>query len=633
MPAIHNRSGAAFSGCYSIKTDKALTHECIEWVDKGVKLVRGKAHGEDTTEAHLVVDNLPAGQSLDLPWVDASPCLPPTAPKIKNILAHFGGGFTVQGAEPSVLPLAEVQDDDFSVRVRLAGRLHDDARFHSNVWLQFFKVQPAIIHGVVTVTHSHPESPRLFAALQDHLSLKFGDGHVYVHGTQATDRILARGEAFGDGQSRIIPFTVVWSRHAKPSDLATVACLAERKLSVTGFVENLYGSLGSPTPTDEDRANYGDHAMAAQHDTELSEIGTDLYSTMGVAPASPNSGAQEDQVFRGHEVLDVALADQVNYMVALKMANRPNTALEPDGQLLAMGPENHSPIQTFFNGRCHEHPVVSPNQRGKPRHFSISELEDMGWYGPDVEHWLMNRLTVAARINPCPALQWMLHNQAVIYSLQMTTLSNWSTSGTYASRSTFYEGLNSILLVENIADRKVAQQVAKHAKERLEKVLIPAYTGKELNVWDVRRNDNRTLERFSAEQIATADGKAWMPWQQSVGAWGLHAMGVKFGVVTAALAKDAAIRALDAWQKTTSGEWKAIPYLLFLDDEAQSGVLTQNFIDEYAGPFYFPGTWMLPGLYLAKQAGNGKAREVFAWLNDNNKIASSKWVPPTVVTS
>jgi hypothetical protein len=249
---------------------------------------------------------------------------------------------------------------------------------------------------------------------------------------------------------------------------------------------------------------------------------------IGPASASGTAGEQYDSVFTGGEGLTCPPAAQVVQLSAWKLAARPVHHLEADGSQLDAS-RHLNPRLVLWDGRAHWHTGVSPDRLGKLAGLSVEQAS--GWWGPDVEHAMFAGLAAGARYTGSPACQHMLGNLARIYPLQWTTNPQLvGNSQPFAARAVGWEGILAVHLWRELADRALAERVRAHYVQRAAMVLVPKlgtappeWTGSDgvypSNVWDARKNDPRL-------------GTGWwyMPWQQSLGAYGADLAGAQFNL-------------------------------------------------------------------------------------------------------
>lgn len=515
------------------------------------------------------------------------PDLPP------HLLDWFGGPPCIEG-----VPMAWLDSQQEGACFKAHFRTRTSTLLVVDLWVRWYPDTPSVATGEVVIAASNPGVPDVVVALQHDLTLSWGTGQVHIPG--AAEGVLIERDAWlADGQARSLPFVIGWSnRAATPEDWSRIAALAE--LGIVGHgVEDLYAQ-GNPFPI------AGNHRLRV--DQSIADALQRLHSyeagPLGVTKASTVTGSQEDQLFPG---ADAALShayvghELARYLTALRQSLRPCHHLEADGQHLRV--EQH-PQLVFWDGRPHWHVGVSPDRLGKPRSPWPDELH--GWWGPDVEHALCQTLTLAARTTDSDALQWQLEHWARLYQLQWTTRPGLSTTQTYAARAVGYEGLLACNLWSALRNVETAQRVRTHWTQRFDAVLRPVLSAKWANIWDVRQDDPRL-----------GAGPWWMPWQQALGAYGMHLAAKTFSNDAAAtLAHAAALKVVDDAWLHRGGRWVSMPQMPALG-QAQANA------DESFNHF---GMCLAPAVVLSANPTHDKARAIYEQLlNDNNPKV---WLPP-----
>jgi len=420
--------------------------------------------------------------------------------------------------------------------------LHYRARVQmlcADLWVTVYPDQSAFAVGELIITCSNVSLPDLALTLETDLDLRWAGAWVMIPNAKTT-HVLSKGEQFGDGQARAFPVLFVWTTGLTlQTDWSSAGALSQLGICANGI--NSLWPTGNPTaPAAFSPVEWGRYHWEAAKDS------LHTWDTFGLGPnkRSGDTGAQEDQVFVGAELSQLG-NETINYLAALGMSRRPCHHLEANGDQLDLA---RHPDLRLWDGRAHWHKGVSPDQLGKPS--PLYEAATNGWWGPDVEHWLFNRLAIAARTKGTPALQWLLQAQARVYLLQWTAAPGLSTSSTYAARAPGWEAIGVVHLWRGLADRSLAQAVLDRWKDRMARVIYPNLSEKPSHIWDVRLNDPRL-----------GPGDWWLPWQQSVGAYGLWLAGKVFDNVNARiLAILGATRVLeDAWTLGDDGRWVGSP--------------------------------------------------------------------------
>jgi hypothetical protein len=567
--------------------------------------VVGRPVGLNTHVVDLHV-SLAAGQTLTLDLAAADDVHWSPAPLPADPLAWFGGIATLNGAPMSWVGL---QRDGAGYTAHLRART--GRMLHTDLWVTWYPDQPGWCHGEAFVTCSNPAVPDLTATLPPPgLVLAFGDAQVGVLGG-APAQLVAPGTTFADGQARLIPLTFVWQRHLRDaSEWSSVGCAVSCGVGARGIAQLL--AEGNPTlPVGFAPAPW----LAARWQESIRRLHTWEAGVLGIPKESGQTGRQEDQVrVRGEAFAPGGVGcEWLAYFAAAKWANRPCHHLEADGSLLRM-PHAGAGLPIMWDGRPHGQLWDVVDRLGKSQALTLAQAG--GWRGPDVEHWLINGLAAGARLTGSPALQHLLSAQAVIYPLQHTVAVGWSTSQAYAARAIGYEGMNVVHLWRELEDRALAAAVREHWLRRWSLVLRP-HIGRQVNQFpsgvflDCRENDPRL-----------GAGWWWIPWQQSVGAFGLDEAGREFDVPAA---REWALRAAlqvvaDAWVEAPGGGWHSQP---------NHPVIGETIAD---GSFNYYGMALAPAVVLRHQPDHAKARAIWNWLIASARTdADVSWLVPGVL--
>lgn len=540
------------------------------------------------------------------------------APMPRNPAAWFGGPVAIDGQPMRFVALRE---DGASYLLHMRART--GRTFNVDLWLSWYPDQPGWAFGEVVITCSNPTVPDLRETSTGPV-LTFGDALVWRPGA-GLGRLVAKDTTFTDGQARAFPVVLIWTRHLKrASDWSSVGAVADCGIGAVGIGKLL--ADGNPSYP----ADYSGRIWAA---TRFAEAARRLHTweggVCGPATASTVTGAQEDQVFvRGEPLLPGAVgAEWVVYFSALKLANRPCHHLIADGSQWDLA-SHVGPRAIMWDGRFHWHTGVSPYQGGKPRQPTSEELtyDGVTWFGPDVEHWLCNTAAAGARYTGSPALQWLLEQQARIYFAQYTTTPGWSTSGVNASRAVGWEGIMAVHLWRELEDRALAHRVREHWRKRATDVLIPTLSGYE-DWWDARIGDHRLWDAGMTE----SDEPWVMPWQQSIGAYGLDLACAELGP------EEGRAVALEAALVCVQRDWVKLPgetrYRNIGNQpwsERAAGFYTPAFFD--ARPRWFETSWGVPAIavVLRHQPEHERARALWAQASNDAAQGSQSWFPPGV---
>lgn len=499
---VANHATTPFSGWIRCAIDQPVASPAGEWPDARYVIGRPTGLGVRVVDVHCT---LASGQRLDLDLAAATPIdFAPWLPA--DPIAHLGGWPHVAGVP---MQLLDVHPDGAGwlghFRARTGRMLVVD------LWIEWVPAQPWS-QAEALVTCSNPTVPDTIETLAGDLRLEFGDATVHVLGGRS-GLLVAAGTRFADGQAKAIPLTLAWMRHVPAATFqdpaapirAILSIEAARTRHVTAHAtaslwpDGMPRSIGSP-------ARHLPSLWAGLHTWDL--------ATCGPAKRSNDAGVQQDQVFVMGDAPGSGV-ELVAYLNALQWSRRPCNHREADGSPL--DPARHlSPRLLFSDGRAHWHTGVSPDQLGKSPMLTDAQTSG-GWWGPDVEHWLINGLAAGARMSGSPMVQQVLRAHATIYRLQQTTTPGWSTSSVFASRAVGWEAIAAVQLFRNLEDRALAAAVRAHWRERWARVIGPAYRGKD--VFDPRERDPRIF----------GDGTGWMPWQQAVAAYGLDLAGRVLG--------------------------------------------------------------------------------------------------------
>jgi hypothetical protein len=511
MIRLSNYSATRFTGWRRFTTDQALPE--AGWLG-GHRFVLGRRIGLDARIIDLHVTLAP-GQVLEL-----DPATAVSEPfRIGPIPANPVEFFGIPRLNWANMKLLGAQPDGAAYLAHF--RAIDRDMFCVDLWLWWYPDQPGWCQGEVVVTASNVSIPDLGAATP---------GRQLIFGDWATTLPAA---TFGDGQARSLPVFFMWYRH-KP-DYQSFGAVVQCAISANGIAK-LWPD-GNPVltagrdPLAWSRANWGEATACV--DRWERPVG------LGVNQRSGDTGAQADQVFVGAECMGPKGlgAETVLYLTALAQSRRPCHHLEADGSPLDL---DRHPNLRLWDGRPHPSLSVSPDQLGKPR--ALTEAEANGWWGPDVEHWLINTLAIAARLTGSPALQWQLGHEARVYLKQEANSPYF-----FASRAVGWEGIGVVHLWSTLEDRVLAERVRDAYVARLNGVLMPKMVG--AGPWDVRTDDPRL-----------GTGRWAIEWQESLGAYGFDLVGRVLGQPQACdRALAGALRILDEAWKQVDGVWLCAP--------------------------------------------------------------------------
>jgi hypothetical protein len=599
---VANLSDSSFDGWKRCTVDVIPAHAAghVTNANGSCDYVLGRRVGEDTRIVDLRL-HLDPWQVAEFDLSAASPWNFVRGPLPNDPGATFG---TLSiGGEPLQL-LSTVPDGGAwlsHARVRMGPMFCVDA------WVWWWPDQPGWAQGEVVVTASNPTVTKLLDAVPADFRLQFGDAIVMVPGLTEGAPLLPAGTLFGDGQARSFPVVFAWERLcATPSALVSAWATSQWTIVANG--------LRRLWPDGNPQMVSGQSAMAwtSQHFAAArARLHTWDAGPLGVAASSGITGAQEDQVFVGAECMEMPAglgAEAVRYFVALGQSRRPCHHLEADGSQLSL---TAHPQLVMWDWRPHWNSVVSPDRLGKLATLNVSKTN--GWWGADEEHLLLNTLSIAARLTGSPALQWQLSANARAFLYQKTVAPGLSTSRPGAARAVGWEGLAAVQLWTNLEDRVLAQRIADRWVARVNQIFLPQLGGKAAGIWDPREDP----------RLASTGWKVnWLPYQQSVGAWGLdYGCRILGPAQGRSLAYSAALAVLSRSFSATNGQWRGWGYLGY----AGSSVVP---LVEGSGAHYGAGiaTWsnLAIATVLAHQPGNPTAMQIWAQLSANG----GTWVPP-----
>jgi hypothetical protein len=516
-----------------------------------------------------------------------------------DLFAHFGGLPEVGGVAMQLLAVAP---DGAAWTAHFRAR--HGRMLCTDLWVRWYPGQPGFAHGEALTTCSNPTVPDLTETAGARLT--FGDALVVVLGGA---ELVPPGTVFADGQARGAAITFIWLRHITAQALPSSSVAAAHGIGARGIERLLLD--GNPTlPPGFDPRSHVRSLWAES----VRRLGTWEPGTLGIPPRSGMTGAQQDQVFTGGETFAIAGTgcEQLTYMAALKWANRPCHHLEADGSPL--DPKNH-PALRLWDGRAHWHAGVSPDRLGKtgPQWLTYEASQDRdavtvpgGWWGPDVEHHLINGLAAACRLTGSPLCQRLLEQQTTVYMLQQTHAAGSSTSQAYASRAIGYECLNAVHYWRELANRPLAEKVRDHWRMRWEKVLRPALAGRDF--W---------LDGFAPDRRSG--------WQQALGCYGLDLAGRVFGVGEAREVALRGAKALVEWDlaQGADGRWRSFGTMR---------CTTPPTVDPGAdNTFYLFGFPLAPATVLRHEPQHARARAIWTQMSGDATLAGHvSWLAPGV---
>lgn len=514
-------------------------------------------------------------------------------------------------------------------------------------WARFEVVYTAANPGVPLTSESFPNG----------FELRIGNAVIgYLGGRYGP---MLKNESLAHGQARAFAGACFWQHLASSEEQMLMASgmLHGSPVGIDNRWETEIGGMGVPRKG----ATFNVRSWVNQFYTRaLNSLYRWEGPGIGVAESSGVTGAQEEQcfsakgaeVFGGNPVSSMALV--ARYATALGYAKRPCHWREADGSLLDF--DGHkNPLLVMWDGAPHWHAGVSPDRLGLPN--LPNSIEKHNWHGPDREHWFYGSLFLAAMLTGSMALQLELEAQARIVWFQETVIPGWSTSNAGAARGVGWFGIMATGLDRCLKNRDTAQRVRERALQRLRMVYVPQLTRPGTNpaVWDARADPRLLIELdHHYEDITLADGstlatsptlpagarswrivyhweKAWMPYQQAVGAFGLWQMSVAFGAQDGiALALAAAKAVVEcAYDPHPERGWHENGILAYPTDGRK---LNEGEGRPIVNPGFFRHAWMplAAWVVLQHEPTNERARSIWDRLTSEveGNAGTHDWMPP-----
>jgi hypothetical protein len=588
---VANYTDKPFEGWKHLTVDVKPPSEAGELRD--TRYVLGREIGLDTYGLDLYT-SLDPGQirEFDLMAFEAMPAPNPKLPA--DLIGYFGGIAMVNG---TMMDLRGFEQDGPGFLAHFAART--GRMFHVDLFVRWFDGQPwAKAEAVITC--SNPLVPDLSERTESGIYLTIGSSAVWPIGAPL-NRLVAPGTSFADGQARMIPLTIIFPS-AWENDSHILSARADGEFGICGIgIKDLLPDGNPIYPNWFNPISWANERFSES----VRRLHTWDVGVVGPNRTSNDTGAQEDQIFkRGEALLRRGVgAEMIAYFGAAKLWNRPCHHLEADGSQL--DPTFHFQRLILWDGRAHWHTGVSPDRLGKVG-FLTPEMA-AGWWGPDVEHWLISTLAAACRLTGSEGLQHLFSMHARIYPLQWTTTAGWSNSNWFAARAVGYELMNVVLIDKNLKDRVLAKKVRVNSIKRVEEIILPAFEGKD--VWDARYNDPRL-----------GSGWWWHPWQQSLAAYGLDLWGAQFGSPRARMVAlrgaNAVVNNAYAWQ---NGRWQNFAAVC-LDGRVDNNPI-----------FYFFGSPLASAVILRHDPSHRIAGEIWDQTNgDVSDLTHTGWLAPGI---
>lgn len=360
--------------------------------------------------------------------------------------------------------------------------------------LRWYPGDDSLMHGTLRVTNSDARYPSPVYQIPESIEL-------------GIDTLLGAGDWIGNGQSRVWP--VSYRR-----DNST---LNVRRVLAIGFGRTRIGPLGGIAPRGAyDQAKWLNYSG----DSFLKLLSWDA-PQIGVSKRSGDAGDQEDQGYsQGFEPF-VENADLLTIRAGLEaawsQAKRPCHHLDLNGQPL--DPEAQTPRMVYWNGTIHYDSRVSPNRHGKVR--NLTEADTHGWWGPDNEHFLINRIAAAYELTGDVALHDELVHHALVYLGSETVDPTISNTHLHIARALGWQCLAMSHCYRLLRDRELADRVRMRVATRIEQHRAAWGTG----LWDVRPNPGNYMG-----MPASVAPFFCMTYQGAVGAFGVYVACITMGL-------------------------------------------------------------------------------------------------------
>lgn len=601
MLRIANRSSHQTNCWVQATTDQALSISSGVFGD--ARFVLGPGAGQDTRIIHFKCPLAPGEEKeFDLSVFEPTEFSTATIPS--NPVQFFGGYAMV-----NLLGMNWVEFIPFGAGFRCHLRQRVGRLFVVDLSFVWFPDEPWIAHGEVMITASNPAVSDM-TEVSPQITVRFGSALVAVLGKGLDGVVLDQGTTFADGNARIIPISFVWLNKI-PNLEVFLQCMAQVSHGVSAVgIEKLLPN-GNPIMYPGFNVRAWTQSLWAESQRRLHTFEPAL---LGPAPISGVTGRQGDQmIVRGEPFVPHGVgSEKLALWAAYKMANRPNNQRENDGGIFVPAWHTQRPV-IFWDGRPHAALWNLVERFGKPRGLEQSEAN--GWWGPDVEHDLMNNLSAAARLTGSHACQWVMENLAKIYPLQRTTTHGWSTSQMYASRALGYECLNVIHFWMNLHNRQLANETKNFFLSRWNIVNRPALQQMLTQYpqgafMDVRIDDPRL-----------GPGPWYIPWQQGFATYPLDLAGEVFGIPEMReMAMLFARQVLDqAWEKQGS-TWVS-----------RANCPISGPLNPADGSFNYFGMSMAVATVLRNDPTNSKAREIYDYLKSHASTdADTQWLVPGI---
>lgn len=603
-----NHSSAPFNSWKRTQVDQLPPHPAGRVGD--VRYVVGKQTGFDTWAVDLRVTLAPrATLEVDLAQSTAEPF--EVAPLPADPLAHFGGPLTLAG---NAAALVGIEQDGAGYVATLRARCGRLLCLNSAV---LWYPGEAIAHGEAALVASNPAVPDWSETAPVDVRLAFGDAFIWVPGAGIGGRLLAAGQTLASGQGVVLPFTMLWMRHARSFwdvSSAVAAALHVADPRVPGDRDNWgISAVGIRKLLPEGNPlmpiGFSGRQWTERHwRATVQSLHRRGETLLGPAPFSGQTGEQETQTFHpGGECMvpDGLGAEVLRWLAAIRAHGlRPCNHLEVDGWPLVI--EQH-PNLILWDGRPYG---SSPDKLGKPPITDSQFLALTGGHsGPDVQHCILGDLAAADRVMWSPMADWLLERQATVYLLQRTTTRGWGTTGFDSAREWGWEALSVLQIHSGLRNRALAERVVTRFRERVLQVFLPAMEGKDL-----------ICLKFDNRVNPLGAGAQW--WGESWAAMAMHRTCSILGPVQAlAPCERIAAKVLaTAWHLDPDGRYRAQAQGP-LDGSSNADNLPTHGFNHYG----MPGcVW----LTMKTQPGHPKARAIWVQLMAAPGETARRWMLP-----
>lgn len=448
--------------------------------------------------------------------------LPPEA--VRDPVGYFG----VPMLMGTPLAFLEVKQDGAALATLFGGRLAEAPQLYCTLRV-LYRPDETEWRGTIRVTASDVSGQQPVVSLPDDLVFRMGAGNATLEHA---------GETFGAGQSRVYPVTL--SR----TSIDLLANSIDPQQFAVGI--DRLGPLAQfgPTTYPQGRFDVARWILAQTPAVKSCLSSWENSNTIGIPKDSTQTGDEEDQG-AGYQDVELFYAGGLpsiytNWLCAItQWPKRPYHHLERDGKPLSL---TSHPRLVLWQSLPHYSTSVSPERLGLPRLPTKAEMH--GWFGPDDEHMLINRLAGAYELTGCPEIQHELDMLARCLLYSYTLDPRLSTSGPRAARARGYLGILVAQLWRLLEDRTLADRV----KDRWTAILRQVYMVHDSDpakLWDVRQSyttDANGVKHPTTAALGSISLDDWpnycMTYQLALGVYGVwmacKVLGLQDGVDFAA---------------------------------------------------------------------------------------------------